>query len=88
MFNDSTLEILVLILSNFKEFTIESTTWIFLAILSTNVKLQSGNKIANGIPGNPPPVPTSKILVLFLKLIILTWMNLKLLMILIFCKNK
>ena len=26
--------------------------------------------MANGIPGNPPPVPTSNILVSFLKLII------------------
>ena len=28
-----------------------------LPIESTNVKLLSGNKIARGIPGNPPPVP-------------------------------
>jgi hypothetical protein len=33
---------------------------IYLPIESTNTKEDSGNNIANGIPGNPPPVPISR----------------------------
>ena len=38
--------------------------------ISISKKLTLGKKIANGIPGNPPPVPTSSIFVPCLKLII------------------
>ena len=47
------------------------TTFIFLFILSTNKNWHFGNNIANGIPGKPPPVPTSRIVVLSLNLITL-----------------
>lgn len=34
-------------------------TLIFLAMLSTSRKLHCGKSIAKGMPGKPPPVPTS-----------------------------
>ena len=43
--------------------TSSSTTRIFFPIESTSVNLQSGNMIASGSPGKPPPVPTSMIVV-------------------------
>ena len=53
-------------LSKFKEdFTIFKKPH-FLLFDSINVILVEGNIIANGIPGNPAPVPMSKILVEFL----------------------
>ena len=36
-------------------------TFIFLPMESISVKRHSGNNIASGIPGKPPPVPTSSI---------------------------
>ena len=50
---------------------ISFTTFIFLPMESTNTKLVSGKRIANGMPGNPPPVPTSKTSVPGLKAITL-----------------
>ena len=41
-------------------------TLIFLFFLSINLNFESGKTIDNGIPGNPPPVPRSNILVSFL----------------------
>ena len=43
------------------------TTLIFLPIESTKVNLTSGKRMAKGIPGKPPPVPTSKTFELALK---------------------
>jgi len=37
------------------------TTFNFLPTLSKSVKWASGNNIAKGTPGKPPPVPTSNI---------------------------
>ena len=45
------------------------TTLIFFSIESRSVNSESGNIIARGIPGNPPPVPASSILVPGKKLI-------------------
>ena len=39
------------------------TTFIFFAIESTRRNSLSGNRMAKGIPGKPPPVPTSRIFV-------------------------
>lgn len=43
--------------------TMAFTTRTFLPMESIKVKLTPGNMMAKGIPGNPPPVPTSSIVV-------------------------
>jgi len=53
----------------FKSLIIESTATIFFPIPSISVNSTSGNNIANGTPGKPPPVPTSRTFVSFLNLI-------------------
>jgi hypothetical protein len=40
----------------------EDATFIFFPMESHKVKLQRGKATARGIPGNPPPVPTSRML--------------------------
>jgi len=40
-------------------------TLIFFPMESIRVNLTAGNKMANGIPGKPPPVPTSRIALSF-----------------------
>ena len=64
--NFSTLIALKETFVNLSDLVISSTTLIFLLMLSTSKNLHSGNNIANGIPGKPPPVPTSSIEVFFL----------------------
>ena len=58
-----------------KSSIIWSTTFIFLPIESTNVNEVFLKYIANGMPGKPPPVPTSNIFVCFLKSINLAMDN-------------
>ena len=50
---------MVVTLPTVAAFAISRATFIFLAIESTRVNFTSGKRMARGIPGRPPPVPTS-----------------------------
>ena len=56
---NSALLTITLTFVNSKLLTISWTTIIFFVLLSNNVNDAVGLIIANGNPGNPPPVPTS-----------------------------